>query len=1388
MKMAEGPSLAAFDPREDEWEEWLERFEFYLDARNVTDTEKQKSYLLSQCGKEAYSVLRSLVSPSKVKDKTYSEIVKLLNGHLKPKKSVTVARYQFNTCCRKEGQSVSDYVAELRKLTEHCAFGEALNEMLRDRLVCGVNNAQMQRKLLSEETLTFEQANRICLSLEAASRDARIIGGQESAVHEISVPDRYEQLDDVNEVSTGQRSRSKPCYRCGGLHAADTCRYATFKCHKCGKVGHLARRCAQNNKGRVWSQNRRGGTQPTRLVGRDPETTDQSESEFDSDPIHTVVNSVKGASGPVTVDVEVEGSVVRMEVDTGSAVSLVNETTFHRLHPTPKLSRSKSVLRTYTGAKIPVIGEFIADIKYNDQTRWLPLVVVGGGGPNLLGRDWLGNLRLDWFNIFSVSERYAVTELKETYAEVFKPELGELKGIKVKLDIDKNVSPKFYKPRPLPFLLKSKVDEQLKREIDMGVLEPVGHAVWGAPIVPVLKSDGSVRICGNFKLTANRAIRVDKYPLPRIEDIFSSLAGGQVFTKLDLSQAYQQCVVDEDCRDVLTINTHLGPLRYRRLAYGVNSAVSLFQREMERLMSGMSGVCVFLDDILITGKSRGDCLQRTSAVLKRLQEAGLRVSEKKCKFCVDSVEYLGHRIDAEGCHPTKAKVRAIQSVPTPQNVSELKTFLGILNYYARFIENRSDVLSPLHELLRKDVPWVWGLKEQNAFSEAKRLITSEKVLAHFTPELPLILTCDASSVGIGAVLSHRYGDGSEKPVGFVSRSLSKAEQKMSQVEREALALVFGVTKFHQYLFGNDKFVLVTDHKPLVKLFGEHEGIPVTASARLSRWALRLSAYNYTIQYKSTSKIEHADGLSRLPLPASRERDHEPAEMVFSLQSLEEEFAMDSDRIALLTSRDVLLSRVRQAMLTGMWSDEDDIRPFFHRRDELTEMRGVLLWGSRVVVPAKAQDHVLNELHEGHPGVSRMKAVARTCVWWAHLDRDIERFVRSCASCQQTRPLPSRNELHQWDWPKRVWSRVHVDYAGPINGRYVLVVVDATSKWVEAVVTTSMTSPVTVDVLRLIFSRFGLPDTIVSDNGPAFVGEEFRRFTRANGIRHVTTAPYKPASNGLAERYVKEVKYALRRVTGGNMTVRLAKWLMSHHSTPNATTGVTPASLMFGRELKTRLQLLKPNLESTVDRQKDRQRASYDTHTKRSHFQVSDRVFARGYMAGPTWLPGVVVSLLGSTMAEVLLDDGRLWRRHFDQLRTGGGAAPVVPGEPDLPCLDQHSEGPELTDDGPEGRHLAGSGPVGSPVVEGQRRAAEPDVTRPTVIGREVEPARVSGPETGDGACAGDGVTKLDESLMVFEPDVTERGTGSPKAHERASLRRSQRTRRQPDFYRPGAVK
>lgn len=350
--------------------------------------------------------------------------------------------------------------------------------------------------------------------------------------------------------------------------------------------------------------------------------------------------------------------------------------------------------------------------------------------------------------------------------------------------------------------------------------------------MPVLKSDGkSVRICGDFKLTVNQASKLDRYPILKIEDLFANLAGGKAFSKLDMSQAYQQIVLEERSQNFVVINTHQGLFRYKRLPFGIASAPGIFQRAMESLLTAIPGVTVYLDDVLITGETEEQHLSALEEVLKRMSKAGLRLRKDKCVFLAETVQYLGHQIDAQGLHPVAEKVRAVREAPTPRNVSELKSFLGLLSYYSRFLPNLSTLLVPLYKLLRHDCPWQWRAPQKEAFEKSKELLTSSQLLVHFDPNLEIVLACDASAYGIGAVLSHCMPDDTEKPIGFVSRTLTDAEKKYSQLEKEALACVFGVQRFHLYVYGH-RFTLQTDHKPLTTLFNERKSISPQASGRI----------------------------------------------------------------------------------------------------------------------------------------------------------------------------------------------------------------------------------------------------------------------------------------------------------------------------------------------------------------------------------------------------------------------------------------------------------------------------------------------------------------------------------------------------------------------------
>ncbi|KAG5286473.1 hypothetical protein AALO_G00015230 [Alosa alosa] len=315
-----------------------------------------------------------------------------------------------------------------------------------------------------------------------------------------------------------------------------------------------------------------------------------------------------------------------------------------------------------------------------------------------------------------------------------------------------------------------------------------------------------------------------------------------------MSHAYQQVVLEEESRKYVTINTHKGLFKYTRLPFGVASSPAIFQRTMEGILGGIPNVAIYLDDILISGSTEQNHLENLEEVLHRLEKSGLRLRRSKCEFMGKEVAFLGHKINASGLHPLTEKVDAIARAPEPKNVTELKAYLGLLNYYHRFLPKLSTLLAPLHALLKKEGKWSWGSKQQKAFTESKALLQSCSVLVHYDSNKPLILACDASPYGVGAVLSHQMPDGLDRPIGFVSRTLNAAEKNYSQLDKEGLAVVFGVKKFHKYLYGR-KFTIVTDHKPLISLFSEMRAIPQMTSPRIQRWAVTLGAYEYTIIYK-----------------------------------------------------------------------------------------------------------------------------------------------------------------------------------------------------------------------------------------------------------------------------------------------------------------------------------------------------------------------------------------------------------------------------------------------------------------------------------------------------------------------------------------------------------
>ncbi|XP_055911879.1 uncharacterized protein K02A2.6-like [Eupeodes corollae] len=500
----------------------------------------------------------------------------------------------------------------------------------------------------------------------------------------------------------------------------------------------------------------------------------------------------------------------------------------------------------------------------------------------------------------------------------------------------------------------------------------------------------------------------------------------------------------------------------------------------------------------------------------------------------------------------------------------------------------------------------------------------------FNEKLPVILTCDASPYGVGSVLAHLLPDGSERPISYYSKTLKKSERNYAQIDKEALAIITSIKKFHEYLYGRP-FLIYTDHKPLLGLFSPCKPTPNTISERMLRNIIFLSAYNYNLQHKPGKEIAHADALSRLPDDKSIDSEQDEEEEVVLMIELLDSPLLQANDIAKETKKDKILSSVLHWTLRG-WptTTEPDYKVFFDRRNEISSIRGCLVWGQRVIVPETHRSKLLTALHANHPGIVRMKALARSYVWWPKMDYDIEQTVKRCNICQQTRSDISPIKGYTWEEEKNPWCRIHIDFAGPFKGNLFFLVVDSHSKWLE---------------VHQLFAIHGIPDVIVSDNGSAFTSYDFKTFCENNLIKHIFSAPFHPSTNGQVERMVRTTKEYLKKVPNGDIRLRLARFLLDQHVTPHSSTGRSPAELLFNRRPRTYFDKLHPESIPIQVRGSQQQDVS-----KQNNYDSGEPVWYRNYAQGPRWEPGLISEVKGPVSVVIESKGGKEIHRHADQIR------------------------------------------------------------------------------------------------------------------------------------------
>jgi transposase InsO family protein len=739
------------------------------------------------------------------------------------------------------------------------------------------------------------------------------------------------------------------------------------------------------------------------------------------------------------------------------------------------------------------------------------------------------------------------------------------------------------------------VSAQLEKLEQQGIIEAVeGPTPWVSPLVVIPKKNGEIRLCVDMR-EANKAIHRERHPTPTVDDLIHALNGATVFSKLDLSSGYHQLSLAPESRYITTFATHKGLRRFARLNFGTNSASEVFQKVVSDQIRDVPSAMNVSDDIIIFGSTQEEHDRALEAVFRRFDKMGLTLNKKKCEFNKSSLSFFGFVFSSTGVSPDPAKVRAIHEAQPPASASGVRSFLGMVTYCAKFIPNFSDITMPLRELTKKNNRFVWGDQQQRAFEKIKELLTSNTVMAYFDKNKQTELVTDASPWGLSAILSqHTTGQDDRRIVAFVSRSLSPVEQRYSQREKEAFAIVWAIERLHLYLYGGH-FTLLTDCKPVQLILSNAKSKP---PARIERWNLRLQEYEFTVVH--TKGISNpSDFLSRHPTQdTSRRQESVASRYVNFLSTHAVPKAMSLNEIEVATKEDPTLQKLVECITTNKWDlqacqDErgvsnTELKQFYKVRQELTVNDDVnlLLKGSRIIMPTKLRKRAISIAHEGHQGIVKTKQLLREKIWFPGMDEEVKKMIGECLARQANGPDPHPDPLHMSPLPPEPWYTVHVDFCGPFpTGEYLLVVIDAYSRFPEVDIVSSTSAKSTISKLERIFAVHGIPRKLRSDNGPPFTSHEFKSFVEERGIQHQRTTPLWPQGNSEAERFMKPLTKAIRtaHAEGRDWRKDLFVFLLNYRATPHVTTGVSPSALLFNRVINTKL----PQLSSVNKTESDK---------------------------------------------------------------------------------------------------------------------------------------------------------------------------------------------------------
>lgn len=793
-----------------------------------------------------------------------------------------------------------------------------------------------------------------------------------------------------------------------------------------------------------------------------------------------------------------------------------------------------------------------------------------------------------------------ILELLIKYRHLFADSISQLK---IATNIKHIINTGYSQPiRSVPYrvspaekaIIKTQIEEMLKYDI----IEP-SFSPWSSPIVLVKKPDGSTRFCVDYR-KLNAVTVKDSHPIPLINDTLDALSGSKIYTKLDLKAGYWSISMDEKSKEKTAFCSFMGLYQFKRLAFGLVTAPSSFQRYVTHVLSDLlwKFCLVYIDDIIIWSTDEKEHVKHVEQVLERLDKHNLRLNTEKCEFSTDEVTYLGHIVSYEGIKPDSNKVKAVEEFPTPIKVRNIREFLGLTSYYRKFIKDYAKIAKPLNNLLRKNTKFIFDNECKEAFEALKLKLITPPILGHFIPGDEIILYTDASNYAMGCILSQQH-DQQEVVICYNSKSLDDRQSKYSVCEKEALAIVWAVKKLRHYLYGGH-FTIKSDNCAVCYLMSLKN-----PNGRLIRWGLLLSEFDFTIQFKSGKSHSNVDCLSRNPVEGPE-------------ANLEELLLIEDIDIAGLQKSDDWCKGIIEDLkqntnlrIQNSFKIENDVL-YKISQDPLGNQKLLLC------VPLALRKRVLEELHDdvtsGHLGVLKTYTKVRNRFFWKNLERTVRKYVKRCEACQKTKSDAGlmKGNLQPIEYPSAPFSMVGIDLMGSLTlttrrNRYIIVLIDFFTKYVEAEPLKNMRSQTIADwFVNKIVMRYGAVDRVLTDQGKGFCSTFMESVFALTKSQHVKATPYHPETNGLAERSIRTIRSMMGHYVNESFTnwdLYLNKLIFAYNSAVQVTTGESPYKLLFGREPKLPIDVTfkLPNQNRFLQMTKD----SYDECVNFVRIRVSD---------------------------------------------------------------------------------------------------------------------------------------------------------------------------------------